>query len=192
MIVDEAHTCTDASGGRGTRHQRYRLVRDLSANRDRHMILVTATPHSGKDDAFRELLGFLDPSFKRFATSTDDRDRTELAKHFVQRRRGDIRAYLDTETRFPTRDQPIDAIYNLTPAYRKLLERVLAYARETVRVEGEGAQRQRIRWWAALALLRSVSSSPQAAMETLRNRAQFAESVSAEEIEELGRARSST
>lgn len=187
VIVDEAHTCTDASAGRGSRHQRYRLVRDLSANRDRHMILVTATPHSGKDDAFGELLGFLDPSFKRFATSTDDKNRTELAKHFIQRRRGDIRAYMDTETRFPTRDQPIDAVYNLTPAYRKLLERILAYARETVRVEGEGAQRQRIRWWAALALLRSVSSSPQAAMETLRNRAQFAESVSAEEIEELGR-----
>lgn len=187
VIIDEAHTCTDASASRGGRHQRYRLARDLSAKADRHMLFVTATPHSGKDEAFGELLGFLDPTFKRFATSTDDRDRAELAKHFVQRRRGDIRAYLDTNTPFPTRDDPIDATYTLSPAYRKLLERVLAYARETVRAEGEGTQRQRIRWWAALALLRSVSSSPQAAMETLRNRAQFAEAISADEIEELGR-----
>lgn len=187
VIVDEAHTCTDASASRGGRHQRYRLVRDLSAKADRHMILVTATPHSGKDEAFGELLGFLDPRFKRFATAMDDRDRVELAKHFVQRRRPDIRAYMDTETQFPTRDVPIDATYNLSPAYRELLEHVLAYARQTVQVEGEGSQRQRIRWWAALALLRSVSSSPRAAVETLRNRAQFAEAVNADEIEELGR-----
>lgn len=187
VIVDEAHTCTDASSSKGSRHQRFRLVRDLAAKRDRHLVLVTATPHSGKDEAFGELLGFLDPTFKRFAESMDDADRAELAKHFVQRRRGDIRAYLDIDTPFPKRDQPIDATYNLTPASRRLLEHVLAYARETVSIEGEGSQRQRIRWWAALALLRSVSSSPRAAIATLRNRAQVAEAVDAAEIEELGR-----
>jgi superfamily II DNA or RNA helicase len=187
VIVDEAHTCTDASSSKGSRHQRFRLLRDLSAKPGRHLVLVTATPHSGKDEAFGELLGFLDPSFKRFATSMDDSDRAELAKHFVQRRRGDIRAYLDIDTPFPKRDEPIDAKYNLSPASRRLLEHVLAYARETVSIEGEGSQRQRIRWWAALALLRSVSSSPRAAVATLRNRAQVAEAVDAAEIEELGR-----
>jgi superfamily II DNA or RNA helicase len=187
VIVDEAHTCTDASAGRGGRHQRNRLVRDIAAKRDRHLLLVTATPHSGKDEAFGELLSFLDPSFREFATSANDQNRARLAQHFVQRRRADIKAYLDTETPFPTREQPIDATYNLTPAYRKLLERVLAYARDTVQVPGEAAQRQRIRWWAALALLRSVSSSPRAAVDTLRNRAAFADALSTEEIEELGR-----
>lgn len=187
VIVDEAHSCTDASGGRGARHQRYRLVRDLAAKKDRHILLVTATPHSGKDESFGELLSFLDPDFRAFASGADDRGRARLAQHFVQRRRGDIRAYLDTETAFPDREPPIDATYNLTPAFRHLLERVLAYARESIQVPGEAAQRQRIRWWAALALLRSVSSSPQAAVQTLRNRAQFADAVSAEEIEELGR-----
>jgi hypothetical protein len=187
VIVDEAHTCTDSSAGRGTRHQRYRLVRDLAAKRERNLILVTATPHSGKDEAFAELLGFVDPTFKALAASASDAERARLARQFIQRRRGDIRAYLDTETPFPRREPPIDATYNLTPAYRQLLERVLAYARETVHVPGEAAQRQRIRWWAALALLRSVSSSPRAAVETLRNRAQFADAVNADEVEELGR-----
>jgi superfamily II DNA or RNA helicase len=187
VIVDEAHTCTDASAGHGSRHQRYRLVRDLAADHDRHLLLVTATPHSGKDEAFSELLGFLDPSFRRFGEHADERERARLAQHFVQRRRGDIRAYLDTITVFPRREVPIEATYNLTPAYRHLLERVLAYARETVHVPGEAAQRQRIRWWAALALLRSVSSSPAAAAETLRTRAQFADATAVDEIEELGR-----
>jgi len=187
VIVDEAHTCTDASAGRGARHQRNRLVRDLAARQDRHLLLVTATPHSGKDEAFGELLSFIDPGFRAFAAGAGEQERARLARHFVQRRRGDIRSYLD-ETPFPTREDPIDATYNLTPAARKLLERVLAYARETVQVPGEGVQRQRIRWWAALALLRAVSSSPRAAVETLRNRAAFADdSLSADEIEELGR-----
>lgn len=187
VIVDEAHTCTDASAGRGARHQRNRLVRDLAKKVERHLLLVTATPHSGKDEAFGELLSFIKPEFRSFATQATDQQRAQLARHFVQRRRADIRAYLDTETPFPTREKPIDATYNLTPAYRTLLERVVAYAREAVQVSGEAAQRQRIRWWAALALLRSVSSSPQAAVETLRNRAAFADALSTEEIDELGR-----
>jgi superfamily II DNA or RNA helicase len=187
VIVDEAHTCTDASAGRGGRHQRYRLVRDLAADPKRHLLLVTATPHSGKDDAFGELLSFLDPSFRAFAERADERERARLARHFVQRRREHIRAYLDTVTPFPARERPIEATYNLTPAYRHLLERVLEFARERVQVAGEPAQQQRIRWWAALALLRSVSSSPAAAAETLRSRAQFADAGSLEEIEDLGR-----
>ena len=35
----------------------------LAADDRRHLILVTATPHSGKEDAFRSLLALLDPSF---------------------------------------------------------------------------------------------------------------------------------
>ncbi len=188
VIVDEAHTCTDASAGRGARHQRYRLVRDLAAKQDRHLILVTATPHSGKDEAFAELLGFIDPAFRDAAVLTTEAERARLARHFVQRRRGDIQAYLEIETPFPTREPPIDAPYNLTPAYRQLLNRVVAFARESVRVPGEATQRQRIRWWAALALLRSVSSSPRAAVETLRSRASFGDpSLTPDEVEEMGR-----
>ena len=33
VIVDEAHTCADASAGRGGRHQRYQLVSRLAARR---------------------------------------------------------------------------------------------------------------------------------------------------------------
>ncbi len=63
VIVDEAHTCvadSDGTGGSG-RTQRYELVRDLAADPTRHLILVTATPHTGKDEAFRNLLGLLRP-----------------------------------------------------------------------------------------------------------------------------------
>jgi hypothetical protein len=48
---------------------------------------------------------------------------------------------------------------------------VLAYARELVeRSVGESKLRQRMSWWAALALLRCVSSSPAAASASLRTK----------------------
>ncbi|MFG6376387.1 MAG: DEAD/DEAH box helicase, partial [Desulfovibrio sp.] len=46
VIVDEAHACASASGGKG-RKQRYELVSELAKNPARHMRFVTATPHSG-------------------------------------------------------------------------------------------------------------------------------------------------
>ncbi|MBI4601556.1 MAG: DEAD/DEAH box helicase [Planctomycetes bacterium] len=67
VIVDEAHTCAlpygEGSGRRGGRHQRHELLEGLAARAGRHLILVTATPHSGKEDAFRSLLGLLRPDF---------------------------------------------------------------------------------------------------------------------------------
>src|SRR3990170_5771231 len=62
VIVDEAHTCAHGAE-RGGKHQRFEMVKGLAQNPNRHMILVTATPHSGKEEAFRSLLTFLDKEF---------------------------------------------------------------------------------------------------------------------------------
>ena len=59
LIIDEAHTCvSDGTGGK-SRMLRHELVTGLAANENRHLVLVTATPHSGKEDGFRNLLGLL-------------------------------------------------------------------------------------------------------------------------------------
>jgi len=51
----------------------------------------------------------------------------------------------------------------------KLFSDVLDYARElVVRAENQGLREQRMNWWAALALLRCISSSPAAAVNALR------------------------
>ncbi|MBP0644811.1 hypothetical protein J8J17_23740, partial [Mycobacterium tuberculosis] len=60
VIVDEAHTCTFSGQGR---QQRYTLLKGLAENPERHMVLLTATPHSGDEDAFYNLLGLLKPEF---------------------------------------------------------------------------------------------------------------------------------
>ncbi len=49
VMVDEAHACTGT--GRGMQ-QRYRLLSGLAQRAERHMVFLTATPHSGDADAF--------------------------------------------------------------------------------------------------------------------------------------------
>jgi hypothetical protein len=187
VIVDEAHTC--AHGAERGRHQRHELLKGLARRPDRHLLLVTATPHSGKEEAFRSLLGLLNPTFESLPEDLTgparERERRQLAAQFVQRRRADIEHFMQAETPFPRREEREDT-YKLSPEYRRLFERVLAYARETVQDESGTKFRQRVRWWSALALLRSLASSPAAAAATLRNRAATVEADSVEAVDEIG------
>lgn len=190
VIVDEAHTCVFTGEGRSGRHQRHQLVRGLAADASRHLILVTATPHSGKEEAFRALLALLSSDFASLPEDLGGREneqqRYRLAAHFVQRRRADIRHYMRADTQFPGREER-EETYKLSDDYRKMFDRVLAYARETVRDEQNNQHRQRVRWWSALALLRSLASSPAAAAATLRNRAATADTETSEAANEVGR-----
>ncbi len=107
VIVDEAHTCAAPDQARGPRHQRYQLVKGLAAKPERHLILLTATPHSGNEATFRALLGLLGPELARLPEDLGgrehERERRLVAAHFVQRRRGDIVHYLGANTVFPER-----------------------------------------------------------------------------------------
>lgn len=189
VIVDEAHTCAFSPDKRGGRHLRHQLLQALSAKKDRHLLLVTATPHSGDEGAFRSLLGLLRPDFlnlpEHLAGRENEARRREVAQHLVQRRRGDIRAYMEADTEFPEREDA-EATYTLSPEYKKLFNNLLDYARERVMDESGNAQRQRVRWWSALALLRSLASSPAAAAATLRTRSGTVDTETAAEADEIG------
>ena len=186
LIIDEAHTCvSDGTGGR-SRMLRHELVKGLAKDASRHLMLVTATPHSGKEEGFRNLLALVSPDLEHAALeSVAGRER--LAGHFVQRRRADIRSYLDQATPFPQDRLTQERPYELSAAYKALFADVLAYARESV-LDPEGGQlRQRVRYWSALALLRALASSPRAAAATLHTRAANLTAQDAAEADRLGR-----
>ncbi len=174
VIVDEGHTCARPAAQIGAQHQRHELVAELARDPNRHLVLTTATPHSGDERAFASLVAMLDPELGRRLEESGaelrGEDRQRLARHFVQRRRADIRHYLERDTAFPERISS-EETYRLSPAYRHLLEEVLDYAGEVVATAQKMGQFQRrLRWWAALALLRCASSSPAAAAAALRTR----------------------
>jgi superfamily II DNA or RNA helicase len=114
VIVDEAHMCArpGSRAGRsgGSQHRRYEFVRKL-AEQSRHVLLVTATPHSGIDASFRSLVGLLDPSLDTRSVPQDEEDlgyslladqslRDQLRKYIVLRRRSDLADWLNEKTPF--------------------------------------------------------------------------------------------
>lgn len=204
VIVDEAHTCVAADdpaqggGSSATNQLRYELLRKVSADADRHLLLLTATPHSGKESAFRNLLGLVRPELATLDLETQA-GRARLAEHFVARKRADVRTYLTKEedgladdslaerTAFPSDRWTKDEPYKLTPAYRALLDDAIAYARDRVEAAGEqGGREARIAWWSVIALLRSMVSSPAAAAQTLKTRSESAAARTAHEADVLG------
>jgi superfamily II DNA or RNA helicase len=171
VIVDEAHGAAQPSTKATGQQQRHRLLRDLAAKPARHMIMLTATPHSGVEESFLSLLGLIRPEFAKFnLAQMNEKDRIMLSQHFIQRRRADIRNWLG-ETRFPDRETE-EITYTLSPAYQDLFKRVYEFSREIVK-SGETLKgwKRRIKFWHALALLRCVMSSPAAASAALVNAA---------------------
>ncbi|MET7850775.1 DEAD/DEAH box helicase [Streptomyces avermitilis] len=203
VIVDEAHSCVAAddpaqgAASSATNQLRYELLRRVSADADRHLLLLTATPHSGKESAFRNLLGLVRPELATLDLETPA-GRARLAEHFVARKRADVRDYLTKEdgladdslaerTAFPSDRWTKDEPYKLTPAYRALLDDAIAYAADRVEAAGEQGKREaRIAWWSVIALLRSMVSSPAAAAQTLKTRSESATARTAHEADVLG------
>jgi superfamily II DNA or RNA helicase len=171
VLVDEAHGATATAGGGRNQQQRHELLRYLARDPARHLILLTATPHSGVEEGFRSLLALLNNDFRNLELSRlTEPQRIELAKHFVQRRRVDVESWMGEETPFPRRD-PDEQFYVLSSKYRDLFEKVYDFSRELVRGgETLSGWKQRIRYWTALALLRCVMSSPVAAVAAIGKR----------------------
>ncbi|MCX5045259.1 DEAD/DEAH box helicase [Aldersonia sp. NBC_00410] len=188
VIVDEAHTCVASAGvGKSSQaHLRYALLRKLADDQQRHLLLLTATPHSGDDTAWQSLIGLLDDRLGDLPADLSGRAREEdrklLAKYMIQRQRADIREYLDEDTPFPDRETT-ETAYKLTAGYRQLFDDVMDYVREQVADPKLSAVRQRVRWWSAIALLRCLASSPAAAEQTLLNRSAVAAADDAVEVD---------
>ena len=180
IIVDEAHTCASSGAGK---QLRFELLQRLASNAHRHLILLTATPHSGDEAAFYNLLSLLDTRFAALQgrMSASDSLRQELARHFVQRSRKDIAEWqAETEDgRGFARRMKTELTYQLSGDWGNFFDAVQDYCRELA----ETAERQgtaggtSLMWYATLALLRCVASSPAAAVKALTTRLEGSETA---------------
>jgi superfamily II DNA or RNA helicase len=166
VVVDEAHACV---GTHQSRQQRFELLKRLSSDTARHLILLTATPHSGDEAAFDRLLSLIDPGFAEGALESEQ-NRARLARHFVQRRRIDITGRDWGEERVFARHETAERPYELTDAHRTFHDAVLDYCLGVVEGAGLDQRHRRLAFWGTLALMRCVGSSPAAAASALRNR----------------------
>jgi superfamily II DNA or RNA helicase len=173
VIVDEAHTCALPEGAKSkSQQQRYALLHDLSRDEQvpRHFVLLTATPHSGKDSEFTSLLGLLKPEFGTLNfEQLEESARKKIARHFVQRKRSNIKRWLNEQTEFPDRDSK-EIGYTLSPEYQFFYQNLLRFARGISEIESSTRQAQLLRSWAAIALLKGAMSSPAMAIDMLERR----------------------
>jgi superfamily II DNA or RNA helicase len=153
--------------------QRHALIQKLAEDTSRHLLLLTATPHSGKEDSFRSLLGLLKSEFCELEMKKlTAEERLLLAPHFVQRRRADVKRWLGEDTPFPERENE-ELHYQFSRLYQEFYDKIHRFAQGLVTsAETLTGWKKRMRFWAALALLRSITSSPAAAEMALRKRAE--------------------
>ncbi|MEZ5275379.1 MAG: DEAD/DEAH box helicase [Opitutaceae bacterium] len=173
IIVDEAHACVGTGVGK---QQRFGLLSGLAKDLERRMVLLTATPHSGDEEAFARLLSLIGPEFGSL-NFDDAKYREQLSRHFVQRRRIDlVDGEWDEDRAFPKheayehRKGELGYPYRLSQEHAEFHEAVLDYCFEVVAKAGSEQRDRRLAFWGTLALMRCVGSSPAAALSALRNR----------------------
>jgi SNF2 family DNA or RNA helicase len=173
VIVDEAHSCTKNLDFKkaGQSQQRYELLEKIAKNDQQHLLLLTATPHSGKDGEFKSLLGLVNPEFETYDfADLETSEKRKVAAHFIQRKRKNIEKWEDGESLFPKRTtEELPYTLSASSDYFKLYQDVLKFARG-ISTEGVTENKARIKYFAALSLLRGVMSSPAAGFEMLQKR----------------------
>ncbi|GAG30202.1 unnamed protein product, partial [marine sediment metagenome] len=175
VIVDEVHTCSKPTGSQKVQQQRHQLIHDISQKPNQHLILLTATPHSGKQEQFNSILGLIDKKYLYLdLPDSSQTERKELAMYYVQRRRKDVERWMGEDTPFPDRDAG-EYPYELSQKHEIFYNKMINFAFGLTRTESRHRGIQRMRYWTALALLRGVMSSPAAGIKMLENRMERAE-----------------
>jgi len=169
IIIDEAHTCTKPAGANRNQQQRYSLVYALSQKKNKNLILLTATPHSGKQEEFQSLLGLLNSEYETVDLATASTEiRKKVAANLIIRRRGDIEKW-NENTPFPHRDSK-EVGYLLSNQYKNIFRDLLSFIRQLSSKEVTMDSKRKFRFFAMLSLLRGVMSSPWAGINMLKNK----------------------
>ena len=190
VVVDEAHKMSaHYYGNELKRTKRYELG-ELLGRSARHLLLMTATPHSGKEEDFHLFLALLDSD--RFAGRTRDSTRQVDTDDLMRRVIKEKLVRFDGRPLFPERFA-YSPQFSLSDPEAALYVAVTDYVREEMgRVErlkaaGEG-RRGAVVGFALTILQRRLASSPEAIYRSLERRRKRLESrLSEARIEARGR-----
>ncbi len=169
VVVDEAHKMSASFfGGEIKETKRYKLGKLLSRV-TRHFLLMTATPHNGKDEDFQLFMALLDGDrFEgRFRDGVHVTDVSDLMRRMVK----ENLLKFDGTRLFPER-LAYTVPYKLSSAEADLYKQVTDYVREEFdradKLEVEG--RKGTVGFALTTLQRRLASSPEAIYQSLRRR----------------------
>lgn len=165
IIVDEAHRMgAHYFGGKLEKTKRF-LLGEMLGRITRHLLLMTATPHSGKEEDFQLFLTLLDRDrFEGKNTKTANTD--GIMRRMVKE---DLLTF-EGRKLFPER-RAETVPYELTELEYSLYEQVTAYVREGMnRADRVGGKRKNTVGFALTVLQRRLASSPEAIYKSLVRR----------------------
>ncbi|MDV6298138.1 helicase-related protein [Dietzia maris] len=168
VVVDEAHRMSAKWYGLELDPtRRYRLGQTLSET-TRHLLLMTATPHSGDPGSYRAFLALVDPD--TFAGPQPPNAPTPDASAHMRRMVKEDLLRFDGTPLFPERIAET-VPYELTAAEQELYEEVTRYVREEMnRADALDDTRKRTVGFALTVLQRRLASSTHAIVRSLERR----------------------
>lgn len=178
-VFDEAHKlAAHYFGSKLEKTARFRLAERLGAN-TRHLLLMTATPHNGKEEDFQLFLSLLDSDrfYGKFRDGVHKVDTSDLMRRMVK----EELVKFDGTPLFPER-KAYTVNYQLSDLEAALYERVTEYVRtEMGKADNLGGPRKGSVGFALTALQRRLASSPEAIYQSLKRRKERLESRLREE-----------
>ena len=169
VICDEAHKMSASFfGGEVKETKRYKLGK-LLGDVTRHLLLMTATPHNGKEEDFQLFMALLDSDrFEgRFRGGTNTTDTSDLMRRLVKE---DLLKF-DGKPLFPER-KAYTVGYRLSELEQQLYHKVTEYVREEFNradaLENNG--RKGTVGFALTILQRRLASSPEAIYQSIHRR----------------------
>jgi superfamily II DNA or RNA helicase len=169
VVVDEAHKmAAHYFGDELKTTQRYDLGKLIgSPERTRHLLLMTATPHSGKEEDFQAWLALIDPErFQGGRQKATPGDVSDIMRRMVKE---DLLKFDGTRL-FPER-RAETVRYKLSAEEMGLYQAVTAYVRnEMGRADHLDGKKKGMVGFALTILQRRLASSPFAISESLRRR----------------------
>jgi len=168
VIADEAHKASaSVFGGEVKKTKRYQMFEQLGG-KSRNLLLMTATPHSGKEEQFQLFMALLDSD--RFEDvqreGTRHTDTSDLMRRLVKE---ELLTFEGTRL-FPER-QATTVQYELTPDEQDLYVSVTEYvSKEMDRVKRASGTKRVAVGFALTTLQRRLASSPRAICRSLERR----------------------
>jgi len=167
-VFDEAHKlAAHFFGNKLEKTARFRFAEKLGAA-VRHLLLMTATPHNGKEEDFQLFLSLLDSDrfYGKFRDGVHKVDASDLMRRMVK----EELVKFDSTPLFPER-RAYTVNYTLSEIEAALYEAVTQYVQTEMGKadELEGARRGSV-GFALTALQRRLASSPEAIYQSLRRR----------------------
>lgn len=179
IVCDEAHKMSATFWGGEVKYtKRFQLGRMLS-NITRNLLLLTATPHNGKEADFHLFLSLVDP--ERFEgvprSSNQSIDVSDVMRRLVK----EELLKFDGTPLFPER-RAYTVNYDLSPAEARLYTAVTDYVQEEFnRADNLNNERKSTVGFALTILQRRLASSPEAIYQSLKRRRERLENRLAEE-----------